>query len=581
MTSCIALLIDPADRQGYAGRELDDESQARVADALRAIWPTQSLVEDRSLHATDARRLQAMPLADVGTVFVVRPAAALLPASVLRRALDTANERSLDVATLADVAPEIAYIASRRAIELVAALGGVPGCTTLPQALNRLEVAGAALDDDAIRIGTVPGLESESATLPLVNSAALWEEPQLATLLSMSSESRLGEVRRLHHQAFNDARAQLQRLGGVRPRAARGVHKEALVVAPSMYQSGAHAAWTELAPYLSPSQVAFVVGRGTALGRVLQARGFTVFEVSDGLDARSAPDAAAFLAALDVARPAVVHFDGAEGSAWAGTVYARGTAIVQHVRLNDVERFRAAFVYADAAVGVSPHVCRDIEARMGTSLRVEHVPDGVCLQSRPPRASAGTDDVLVNPAKPVLCLCIGRVEPAKGQLRVLDIFRSLRAIRPARLIIVGPCGRDPAYCDEVRDRLASDYDDGDVSWEPFRHEMRELYERADVVLVGSRNEALGMVGLEALAAGCLLVAQRSTGYESIIDETNKEGLLFEPGEPASAVAARIVDALGECPVYARNGRAKVESRFDARDVARQLSQLWSEIASAS
>ncbi len=74
-----------------------------------------------------------------------------------------------------------------------------------------------------------------------------------------------------------------------------------------------------------------------------------------------------------------------------------------------------------------------------------------------------------------------------------------------------------------------------------------------------------MVGLEALAAGCLLVARRSAGYACIVDESRDEGLLFDGSDAPALVAARIVEALGERERFAVNGRRKVESTFDARN----------------
>lgn len=567
----IALLLDPPGNQGYAGDVvLDDAGLAQVTAALRVAWPRRTVQVDRSPYATDARRLQALPLEDADRVLVVRPAAALLPASVLRAALKEARQRHLAVARLAAVPADVCYIASAHAIGLLAALGGVPGCVTLPQVLDRLAGAGASMPEGGLEAGIVSGLEPSASRTPQT-----WRTPHLLALLALPSEARLDEAIRLEQQAFSDARTELHRLAGGRGARARGVRKDVLVVVPSMYQSGAQAAWAELSGYLAPAKVAFVVGQATALAGVLEEKGFAVNRVTDGLGAHSAPDAARLMAALDDTRPRVVHFDGAEGSTWAAAAFARGPRVVQHVRLNDVDRFKPAFVYADAVVGVSSHVCLEVQARVGSAVRVEHIPDGVCLQTRQPR----TERVSADPARRhVFCLCVGRVEPAKGQLRVLDIFASLSRQVACRLAIVGPCGRDAAYCDEVRDRLEADGLEGHVTWEPFRYPMDDLYTQADIVLVGSRNEALGMVGLEALAAGALLVAQRSTGYEAIVDPSRQEGLLFDRDEPAADVAARIAEALRDAATYARHGRRKVESRFDARETAASLTRLWRDVA---
>jgi glycosyltransferase involved in cell wall biosynthesis len=571
-TGCTVLMVDGADRQGYAGAVLAEQDIAGVARALREVWPRRAVLIDRSPYATDARRLRALPLDDYDRVVVVRPGACLLPAAALRAAFVQAAQRPLDVTRLAGIPHEVCYIASARAIALVAAVGGVPGCVTVPQAVERLAAAGASFEGRRLTVGSVPVMASaDTPSLVAALSPHAWTHPRLGTLLSMPSDARLPEALRLQHHAFGNARAELQRLDRTGRRRPPGVHKEVLVVVPSMFQSGAHAAWSALADHLSPAQVAFVVGHSTVLRRVLDAKGFTVAPVHEGLAAGSAVDAASFMTALHEIRPSVVHFDGAEGSAWAGTVYGRGLRVIQHIRLNDVERFSAAFTFADAVIGVSPQVCRDAAARVGTAVRVEHIPDGVCLTPRVTPAAGIAS---------ILCVCIGRVEPAKGQLRVLDIFRSLRDRIACRLVIVGPCGRDAAYCDEVRDRIATEYPAGEATWEPFRTPIDDLYAQAHVVLVGSRNEALGMVGLEALAAGALLVAHRSAGYECIVDPAKKEGLLFDAQEPEADVASRIVEALQDHEAYAVSGRRKVATDFDARDTAARLARLWTEVAAA-
>jgi glycosyltransferase involved in cell wall biosynthesis len=577
---CTVLLLDAADREGYAGTALDDAGVTRVARDMGRVWPRRPVLVDRSPYATDARRLQTLALGRYQRVVVARPGACLLPSDALRASFEQATAQGLDIARMAGIGPEICYIASARAIAVAASIGGVPGCVTLPQVLERLEAAGASLEQRSLASGTVSlGQGTGIASIATALSPQAWLASRIDSLLSLPSEARLAEALRLQHHSLGEARARLERLAASATPGTNSATSRVLVVLPSMFQSGAHAAWSELAGHLSPARVAFVVGHGTVLQRQLQARGFTVCAVQDGLRAGSAADAATFIETLDDVRPALVHFDGTESNQWAAVASARGMRVVQHVRLNDAQRFSPAFVYASAVVGVSPPVCREVRLRVGTAVRVEQIPDGVCLTSRPVRsADRFGQSPAERPVGGVVCLCVGRVEPAKGQLRVLDIFRSLRDRIACRLVIVGPCGRDAAYCDEVRDRILADHPSGDVTWEPFRSAMDDLYAQADVVLVGSRNEALGMVGLEALASGALLVAHRSTGYEHIVDPSKKEGLLFEAHDSASDVALRIVDALQDHLTYATNGRRRVEVAFDARQTAARLSRLWDDIA---
>jgi glycosyltransferase involved in cell wall biosynthesis len=598
--ACITLLLDSSDRFGYAGADPDDaQALLRIVAAVRACWPRQRLRVSRCVPGTatpayppvvvagdvevqsspfftDAKRLRALALPREALLTVLRPAAVLLPAAVLRSTLEHARQARLDVALVEGIPPEVFYVASARALAMAEAAGAVAGATTIPHAIERLRRLGLSLRDAPLTVGRLTPPEVGWPDRPLAEAlaASTWKEWPAPALLSLDSGSRLAAALRAQNA---DRARDLERLHRVRDRAAHDStvgRRSVLVTIPAMYQSGANAAWEELLAGLPADEIAFVCGRGTALQRALQARGFTTWQTTDGMVPRSARDAAVFLEALDATRPDVVHFDGAEGSAWAPVAFARGTRIVQHVRLNDLERFQPAFAYADAIVAVAPHLQQRITARLGPSARVEHIADGIDLQARLPVTRCGRAD------GPVRCLCVGRVEPEKGTSHVLDIARALAALVPCELLVVGSCGHDAAYCDAFTADVLAAVPPLTATWRSFTHPIHDRYADADVVLVGSRNEALGMVGLEALAAGCLLVARRSDGYACLVDEARGEGLLFEGTDAAAAIAARIVEALGEREQFAVSARRKVETTFDARRTAERLVMLWRELAAA-
>lgn len=563
----LVLLLDAADRLGHAGPALDADAVSRVVAALGSFLPRHPPVVVQPGFEADVRRLGGLPAGRPGDVLaVVRPSVLLLPRALVRDALDALIAGAVDIGTLDGVPSDVLYVVSHRALTVLAAAGGVPGAVTVPHAAARLESAGVPLSR-TLRIATAP----DDVVAPLADllpkvPPGLWRTQRLELLLAEPRDTRVpAALRRLEAQR-DEARQALRHRAGQPTRTTT----RTLVVVPSLYQSGAHAAWMELIGVLPPDEVAFVAGAPTVLRRRLEAGGYRVFAVDEGLAAGSAVDAAVLLDALAQTAPHVVHFDGAEGNAWAPVAFAQGARVVQHVRLTDVDRFKPAFAWADAVVGVSPHVCRDVAARVGPARRVEHIADGVRLDLRRPRDRVGTrgsGDALVR------CLCAGRVEPAKGQLRVLDIVGALAALRRVHLRIVGPCGNEPAYCDEIRDRIAA-AGDGLAEWLPPRYPIDDLQRDADVVFVGSRNEALGMVGIEALASGSLLVAQRSAGYEAIVDPARHEGLIFERDETAAQVAARVAEALERAAEYARHARRKAETCFDATTTAARLLELW-------
>ena len=593
---CTALLLDPPDWHGrVAADDIDDAVLTRLREVLRDIWPRHTVFVQQWSPAgvgaprstmgavdahhvsdkfTDVRRLADLPLEPCSRVVVLRPGALLLPAEALQDLLQQAQRRDLDLAVLAGLPAEVCYVVSERTLSLLASISDVPGTATVPQVVERLSgVAGGRGPLGLTRVA--PSDASWLARAGTV-APATWRAVPSADLLALPSGERLAALITREQAAFADAHTAIFRhRPGLRGVATAATPARVLVVLPSMFQTGAHAAWAELASALSPAQVSFVVGRATMLARVLRERGFAVHEVAEGLASGSAADAAVLLDAFDAIRPDIVHLDGAEGNAWAGLLHARGARIVVHVRLNDAERFRPSFLYADAIVGVSEPLCGEIALRVGTAVPVVTIPDGVRLASKEDASPAALRPDLGAAGTEVSCLCIGRIEPAKDQRRVLDIFDALRAHIACRLILIGPCGSDAAYCDEVRRRVGAT--DG-VEWRPFTFPLTDAYQQAHVVLVGSKNEALGMVGLETLAAGGLLVAQRSTGYECIIDPAQREGVLFERDDAPEAVARRIIAALDDFETYSTNARRKAAECFDVLTCAARLSRLWHELS---
>ena len=592
-SGAVVLLVDRADRLGRAGApaQADASRVTRVAREAATLWPAWPLVlgvatgdvpavggtvaAGPSRYFTDVRRLRDLVAAPLPSRLVVlRPSALLLPAGVLRETLAWCAGEALDLATIAGIDPEVFYVASRRLIDVLAACGPVPGATTIPQAVSRLGERGVGLVEAGIRIGSAPAGAAAWARAAAALPTATWRNLPDEAVLDVPSPDRAATMVRRERVAFDAARLRLDtpveivaRVPGTPPSA------RTLVVVSSLYQTGAHFAWLALLDALSPDDVAFAVGGSTMLHDALVERGFEVVPLPDGLAISSARDAAAFDEALRRIDPDVVHLDGVECVPWAATVRARGARMVQHVRLNALERFRPAFVHAEAIVAVSPSMQSEIVARVGTTTRVVHIPDGVRLDTYAPRDVSERAALTVH--SPVDCLVVGRVEPAKGHVRVIDIFEALADRRPAHLTIVGPCGSDAAYGDEVLDRI--DARPGRITWQPFSAPIAHLYRRAHVVLVGSRNEALGMVGIEAIAAGALLVAHRSIGYAHIVDPVRREGLLFDESESAADVAARVDEALAAVDAYAAAARGKAAEAFDARATARRVRALWIEL----
>ncbi len=90
-------------------------------------------------------------------------------------------------------------------------------------------------------------------------------------------------------------------------------------------------------------------------------------------------------------------------------------------------------------------------------------------------------------------------------------------------------------------------------------ELGAAFASADAFVFPSRTETLGLVLLEAMAAGCPVVAARSGGIPDIVED-GVNGFLFDPTDENGAIAAtqRLLSNAAERDVLRQNARAEAE-----------------------
>jgi glycosyltransferase involved in cell wall biosynthesis len=148
-------------------------------------------------------------------------------------------------------------------------------------------------------------------------------------------------------------------------------------------------------------------------------------------------------------------------------------------------------------------------------------------------ATARSDDAPL--ARPLRLLYAGRVERRKGVHTAVETLHNvLGAGVDARLSIVG--WRDPAYEHELRGKADDLGVTEAIAWSDAveRESMRAQYGAADVLLFPTIwPEPFGLVPLEAMAAGCLVLATGTGGSGEFLRD-GENCLLFAPEQPAAA-----------------------------------------------
>jgi glycosyltransferase involved in cell wall biosynthesis len=188
---------------------------------------------------------------------------------------------------------------------------------------------------------------------------------------------------------------------------------------------------------------------------------------------------------------------------------------------------------------------------------------------RPALASREMRDRLTqgHPDAPLL-LYIGRLSAEKEVDRIKPVLES---IPDARLALVG----DGPHREDLEKHFEGTHTNfvGYLAGE----ELAAAYASADVFVFPSRTETLGLVLLEAMAAGCPVVAANAGGIPDIVTD-GENGYMFDPKDEDGGIAAtqRLFNRGAERELMRRNARIEAE-KWGWSAATQQLQQFYDAI----
>jgi glycosyltransferase involved in cell wall biosynthesis len=170
---------------------------------------------------------------------------------------------------------------------------------------------------------------------------------------------------------------------------------------------------------------------------------------------------------------------------------------------------------------------------------------------------------------------VGRLFPIKNHALFLDAVARIAArARNARFVIVGDGVLRPTLENQARELGITDR----VLFTGWRRDLPRICADLNVLVVSSDNEGTPVSAIEAMAAGCPVVATRVGGLPDLIED-HKTGRLVPPRD-ADALACAILDLL-QSPHTARelgrNGQEFVRQRFTVRRLLGDMDHLYSQL----
>lgn len=169
-------------------------------------------------------------------------------------------------------------------------------------------------------------------------------------------------------------------------------------------------------------------------------------------------------------------------------------------------------------------------------------------------------------------LVVGRLETEKGQLDLLNALPLVTS--PFRLQLVGKGTQEPVLRRRIAELMLSDR----VELLGPRQDVEKLYHGADIVVVPSRWEGLGLAAIEAMASGCAVLASDVDGLRELVRH-EETGLLADFQAPGR-VAAALMRLMEDAKLRQRLGAASntmVRQTYDVDTMLKSYCKLYNEL----
>lgn len=206
---------------------------------------------------------------------------------------------------------------------------------------------------------------------------------------------------------------------------------------------------------------------------------------------------------------------------------------------------------------------RDVQDMYLPAAKVKTVWNGIDLERYPFSNMSFQHDSLQ-------ILYIGQLIPEKGVDVLINALADLKNTQIPFACRIAGSGVDREQLEQKSRNLGLE---PSVQFLGFCSNPIEQYQWADIVVVPSRwAEAFGLVAIEAMACGCVVIVSDKGGLPEVVDEA---GFVFPSGDASrlGEVLKHLISSADECKIYAIKGRNRVEECFQLENTVNKIISL--------
>jgi glycosyltransferase involved in cell wall biosynthesis len=219
---------------------------------------------------------------------------------------------------------------------------------------------------------------------------------------------------------------------------------------------------------------------------------------------------------------------------------------------------RAAVGMSASTVAVSAPLARHISADLHVpAARILTIPNGV--QHLPPGSVTLREELQLGDADRLL-VSVGNLYPVKGHSHLIDALALLAAKHPTVHLAIG--GRGELH-DALLARAREHHFERRLHLLGLRADVPAILAAADIFVLPSLSEGLPLALLEAMFAGCPIVASDVGEVRAALAQ-GTAGVVVEPGNPGALAAAldRLLSNPQEAGSLGARAAAQARAEYD-------------------